>query len=241
MASARWTEQTARRRDPAGRTGARMRGDGGYLTDVRVPVALGVLVLIVVVTVLAIRIAYGATAEEVKPRVLVLGDSITDHGQRQLRDTIGPLYALSVEGQDNFRADELVPAAQRWATRDFQQVVINLGTNDVVQGWPTENTTETLTQLVTMFPGARCIHLTTINADLELGAVATERADAVNQQLRAIASKDPRVHIVDWNAIVDTARTEGLQLTLDGVHPTKEGQQLLVDAYEESMTPCDDR
>jgi lysophospholipase L1-like esterase len=239
MASAGANEQAARRRDAATVTPSRLRGDGGYLTDVRVPVALGVLVLIVVVAVLAIRIAYGATAEEEKPRVLVLGDSITDHGQRQLRDTIGPLYALSIEGQDNFRADELLPAAQRWATRDFQQVVINLGTNDVVQGWPTETTTETLTQLVSLFPHARCIHLTTVNVDLGPGADEGSRADAINEQLRVIANTDPRVRVVDWKAIVDTETAQGVKLTSDGVHPTKEGQQLLVDAYEASMDPCD--
>jgi hypothetical protein len=203
------------------------------------PVVLGVGVLIVVIAVLAIRIAYGATADETKPRVLVLGDSITDHGQRELRDTIGPLYALSVEGQDNYRADELVPAAQRWATRDFQQVIINLGTNDVVQGWPVPKTTETLEQLVSFFPRAQCIHLTTINTDLDLGAAASDRANAVNDQLQAIADSDSRIHIVDWNAIVDAETAQGVRLTSDGVHPTSEGQQLLVDAYEQSMSACD--
>jgi lysophospholipase L1-like esterase len=239
MASATSTEQGALCRARMSRRDGFLRGDGGYVTDVRVPVALGVLVLIVVITVLAIRIAYGATAEEAKPRVLVLGDSITDHGQRQLRDTIGPLYALSVEGQDNFRADELIPAAQRWATRDFQQVVVNLGTNDVVQGWPTDMTSDTLAQLVSYFPGARCIHLTTVNADI--GDAAVERAEAVNERLREIANEDPRIHIVDWSAIVEEEAAQGVQVTSDGVHPTKEGQQLLVDAYEQSMTPCDDR
>ena len=100
----------------------------------RLPVVLAAGVVIVVVAVLAIRVASGAPeTEHDKPRVLVLGDSITDHGQRELNDELGPLYALSIEGQDNFRLDEQIPAAERWATRPFQQVVINLGTNDAVQ------------------------------------------------------------------------------------------------------------
>ena len=39
---------------------------------------------------------------------------ITDHGQRELNDTIGPLYALSIDGQDNFRIDDQLPVAERW-------------------------------------------------------------------------------------------------------------------------------
>src|SRR3954447_9912740 len=81
----------------------RLQGDRGYITDVRLPVVLAVGVLIVVVMIFAIRLAYGSADDGTRPRALILGDSITDHGQRELNDTIGPLYALSIDGQDNFR------------------------------------------------------------------------------------------------------------------------------------------
>lgn len=219
--------------------GRRGRGDHGYVSDVRLPVVLGVGVLIVVVTVLAIRLAYGSAGAEDNPRALILGDSITDHGQKELNITLGPLYALSVEGQDNFRVDDQLPVAERWATRPFQQVVINLGTNDAVQGWPIDQTNAGLQRLVNMFPNARCIHLTTINEHL------TGRTDdvgphaaAINEQIRAMAAANPRLRIVDWNALVEAQRAQGVDLTSDGVHPTAEGQQLLIDSYEQSMEPC---
>jgi hypothetical protein len=217
----------------------RCRGDHGYIPDVRLPVVLGVGVLIVVVTVFAIRLAYGSSAAEDKPRALILGDSITDHGQRELNTTLGPLYALSIEGQDNFRVDDQIPVAERWATRPFQQVVINLGTNDSVQGWPIDQTTAGLQKLVELFPGVRCIHLTTINEHLT-GRTADvgPHAAAINEQLRAMAAADPRLRIVDWNGLVESHRAQGVDLTSDGVHPTPEGQQLLIDAYELSMAPC---
>ena len=59
--------------------GARLRGDRGYVSDVPLPVILTVGVLIVMVAVLAIRLASGSSADESKPPVLVLGDSIIKH------------------------------------------------------------------------------------------------------------------------------------------------------------------
>jgi hypothetical protein len=218
---------------------ARAGGDRGYVSDVRLPVVLAIGVLIVVVAVLAIRLAYGATGEVDKPRALVLGDSITDHGQRVLRDTIGPIYLLSIEGQDNFRVDDQLPVAERWATRPFEQVVINLGTNDVVQGWPVDQSSAGLAQIVSLFPDAECIHLTTISESMP-GRSGPSRADAaaLNDSIRALAARNPQIRVVDWNAIVSDQQAQGVDLTSDGVHPTTEGQQLLVDAYDESMLAC---
>jgi hypothetical protein len=217
----------------------RCRGEHGYVSDVRLPVVLGVGVLIVVVTILAIRLAYGSAGAADNPRALILGDSITDHGQRALNTTLGPLYALSIEGQDNFRVDDQLPVAERWATRPFQQVVINLGTNDAVQGWPIDQTNAGLEQLVSLFPDAQCIHLTTVNEHLK-GRTADvgAHAAALNEHLRAMAAADPRLRIVDWNALVEDQSAQGVDLTSDGVHPTPQGHQLLIDAYERSMEPC---
>jgi hypothetical protein len=219
--------------------GARLRGDGGYVSDVPLPVILAVGVLIVTVAVLAIRLASGSSLDESKPPVLVLGDSITDHGQRELRDSLGPIYSLSVEGQDNFRVDDLLPVASRWATRDFDQVVVNLGTNDVMQGWPMDQTEAGMQKLVGLFPNADCIHLTTLS-ELFPERSASVRPDAAtfNRAIQDMSTADPRIRIVDWNAIVVDQAAKGVDVTSDGVHPTKDGQRLLVTAYERSMASC---
>jgi hypothetical protein len=217
----------------------RCGGDRGYVTDVRLPVVLAVGVLIVVVTVFAIRLAYGSADDFSKPRALILGDSITDKSQRELNDTIGPLYALSIDGQDNFRIDDQLPVAERWATRPFQQVVINLGTNDAVQGWPLDQSSANLTKLVAMFPNAQCVHVTTINEHLRgRSANAGPNAAALNDQIRAMAAADPRINVVDWNALIEANLAQGVDLTSDGVHPTREGSQLLIGAYDKSMQSC---
>lgn len=220
--------------------GAAPAPDGGYLSDVRLPIVMAVGILIVVVAVAAIRLASGGgSVDEEKPRVLVLGDSITNHGQRPLRDTIGPVYALSIEGQDNFRIDQQVPVAERWATRPFEQVVINLGTNDVVQGWPVDQSAASLQRLVDLFTTARCIHLVTVNESLPGRTAGTaEHAAELNERIREIAASDPRARVVDWNAIVVEQEAQGVKVTSDGVHPTEDGQQLLVGAYEASINAC---
>jgi len=217
----------------------RGRGDGGYVTEVSLPVVLAIGVFIVVVAVLAIRLAYGAPVDDTKAPVLVLGDSITDLGQRELRDTIGPLYALSIEGQDNFRIDDLLPVAERWATRDFDQVIINVGSNDVVQGWPLEQSGDGLEHMVGLFPEARCIHVTTLSEQLPTRAASAEgNASALNETMRRLAADDRRVRVVDWNKIVVDSDAEGIELTSDGVHPTRDGQELLVAEYEKSALSC---
>lgn len=210
------------------------------MTDVRLPVVLAVGVVIVVVAVLAIRVASGTPETDVdKPRVLVLGDSITDQGQRGLNEELGPLYALSIEGQDNFRLDEQIPAAERWATRPFQQVVINLGTNDSVQGWPSDQSVASLERLVSLYPNARCIHLTTVNERVRgRSAEGPARAAAINAAITSMAQSDPRIRVVDWNALVGHSVATNVELTTDGVHPNEPGQQMLIKGYENSLAKC---
>jgi lysophospholipase L1-like esterase len=208
---------------------------------VRLPVVLAVGVVIVVVAVLAIRVASGAPETAAKPRALVLGDSITDQAQKELNDELGPIYTLSIEGQDNFRLDQQIPAAERWATRPFQQVVINLGTNDAVQGWPTNQSVASLERLVSLYPSARCIHLTTVNERIKSRSRSADgptRARAINNAIHALAEVDSRIRIVDWNALMKHSIGTDVELTTDGVHPNEPGQQLLIDGYENSMAKC---
>lgn len=221
---------------------ARLRGQAG---EVRLPTILGVGIGLVLVVVLAIRIAYvsGVLDEEPdqRPRVLILGDSITDRGQRILRDEIEATYALSIDGKASFRIDQQLPSAQRWSTRSFSQVVINLGTNDADQGWPVDQSAQALTEMVGLFPHAVCIHLVTINEQPpELhGRDPASVAKQLNKTIRQLSAGDPRVRMVDFDAILRERRENGIDdPTLDGVHPTDETHGLLARAIRESLDTC---
>ncbi|WP_208026775.1 SGNH/GDSL hydrolase family protein [Rhabdothermincola sediminis] len=231
----RW--RVAASRDRRGR----LLGDGG---EVRLPTILGVGIGLVVLVVLAIRIAYltGVIDDhrDDRPRVLILGDSITDRGQRALRAELGAAYDLSIDGKASFRIDQQLPSAQRWSTRPFSQVVINLGTNDADQGWPPAESAAALTEMVGLFPDATCIHLVTINErppDLHGGEPA-RAAKALNEHIRELSVSDPRVRMVDFDAILRRLSAEGFEPTLDGIHPTDETHELLAQAIAESLDAC---
>jgi hypothetical protein len=218
----------------------RLRGEGGQVGDVRVPVVVVVGIAIVVVTVLAVRLAYGAATSHDKPRVLVLGDSITDRSQAALKDELGAGFDLSIDGKTSFRVGQQLQSAERWSSRDFDQIVINLGTNDAIQGAAVEQSAADLAAMVALFPEARCIHLVTVNEDIpaEADPEAARRAAQLNHHLWTLAAADPRLHVVDWAALVRAELERGAEPTLDGVHPTDDAYELLAVAYAASIRPC---
>lgn len=205
------------------------------------PVILGVGVAILVIVLLAVRLAYGPTfAQEDGPKVLVIGDSITDLGQQELKDELDAEYSLSLDGKTSFRTDEQLPSAERWSTRDFTQVVINLGTNDVIQGTSPSDAAANLEAMAQLFPTATCIHVVTVNELIpaEANPVADELARELNDQIRTLPSRNPRVRVIDWAAIVNEEKALGVDLTIDGVHPSDEGYVLLAQAYSEALDSC---
>jgi hypothetical protein len=212
------------------------------VNDVRMPVVVAAGVAIFVIAIFAVRLAYGAATHQEKPRVLVLGDSITDRSQASLNEELGASYSLSIDGKASFRIGEQLPSAQRWATRSFDQVVINLGTNDAVQGGSMRQSGADLGTIVAQFPEARCVHLVTVTEDIpaEASPAAAGRAALINQRMREIASGDARVRVLDWSAVVHAELERGGAPTLDGVHPTEEGHQMLADLYSASIRNCPD-
>jgi hypothetical protein len=217
----------------------RLRGDRG-VGELRMPVILGVGVALVLIVLVAVQLASGAASQSDKPKVLVLGDSITDRGQQALKDELGPLYSLSMDGKTSFRTDQQMPSAERWSSREFEQVVLNLGTNDVIQGSGVDQGAQNLAAMVAMFPQASCVHLVTINEMIprEASPTAMRDAKALNEQVRALAAADPRIRIVDWAAIVSDEYAAGTNPTMDGVHPTEEGYEALASAYRTSLDTC---
>jgi hypothetical protein len=217
----------------------RLTGDAGELS---VPVIIGAGIAIVVLVVVTIQVAYktGVIDDEQRPRVLVLGDSISDRGQRSLRDEVGGAFDVSIDGKASFTAEMMFPAAQRWSTRDFEQVIINLGTNDIAQGVDVDQSTLMLARMVDLYPEAVCVHLVTITEAMpeEAGPDVRRRAAELNERMRALAEENQRVRIVDWAAIVREQVGQGREPTLDGVHPTTETHPLLAAAQAESLDAC---
>lgn len=217
---------------------ARIRGDSG---DVRLPVIIGALVGVVALVAVAIQVAAVVGIGKNRPPVAVIGDSITEQGQKAIFNDLSADYKLTVDGKGGFRIDEQLPTAERFATRRFDQVIIELGTNDVMQKWSLGDSEANLRQIVSMFPDARCVHLVDVNESLSSRTVdAPARARQLNQAMRGIAASDSRVDIIDWAGIVRRYETvdPAEPITTDGIHPGPTGQDLLVSAYEDALKSC---
>jgi lysophospholipase L1-like esterase len=202
----------------------------------RPSIAIGVVILLVILVVIV-----DAATSRSGDTVVVLGDSITALGTNQLNSSLGSDYHLTINGHFGARvSDQENDAAFLGAIR-AKQVIINLGTNDVINGVPTGQTALELQQMVQKFHGADCIHLVSINVNLHTPTKTFKpQAEALNTAIRKLASANSNVNVIDWNAIdaptVDTAHPNGL--TIDGVHPTTDGQSQLIDAYSTALDRC---
>jgi len=174
--------------------------------------------------------------------VTVLGDSITALGGPVMDEQLGPRYALEVDGQFGATVADRLPAARDLAAGAPDQVVLNLGTNDVVHGGDLTDSVRNLDAMVALFADARCVHVVTVNTNVTLdGESFPSRAEQLNRAIEALPAAHPNVDVVRWDQMQQAAVDAGgspTALTTDGVHPTDEGQRLLVAAYGDALRKC---
>ena len=176
------------------------------------------------------------------PHVAIVGDSITEQGEAVLNEVLGSRWPLEIDGRSGYTIVEQQPAATALADRDPTQVIVNLGTNDVWHGGDLTTSASDLATLVATFAGATCIHLVTINESMVPNGISLgARAAEVNQAIRDLAARDPRIHLIDWSAAV-AADQSGPQpygpIVGDSIHPTKRGQLVLAQLYADSLAAC---
>jgi lysophospholipase L1-like esterase len=172
--------------------------------------------------------------------VFVLGDSITALGDAQLHQTLSG-YQLNVAGKFGDTLEDRVAAARLGAASKPRQVIINLGTNDVLKGIDPATSAATLEQIVSMFSGAKCVHVVTINRNLDQrGNRPVAAIDALNAAIEALPDAHDNVDVIRWDEIQSDAAGDGntTALTSDGVHPDDPGQKALADAYSDALDGC---
>jgi lysophospholipase L1-like esterase len=175
----------------------------------------------------------------------VLGDSITVFDQSDLQQQLGSDYRLVISGNFGFTAAQVLPEAKVLATRPYDQVIINIGTNDVITRVPIDRSMASIRQLVSLYPSATCIHLVNVNEhmrDLKTGESHAEYAERFNRALQDYVDSERRLSLIDWNGAaaghLDDHDPPASTLTKDSVHPTSEGNDVLNDLYADALGSC---
>jgi hypothetical protein len=176
-----------------------------------------------------------------KPGVAVIGDSITFVSAPEIGDALGDDWDATIDGRPGFTVADQLPTARALAEDRPEQVILNLGTNDVTGQDALGPALAALAEMVALFPDAECVHLVTVSELMAIEDVdAPARAAAFNEGVDRLASTDPRLRVIDWTAAVQAAQDADpdVALTDDTVHPSPDGQRLLADLYDQALAGC---
>lgn len=199
-----------------------------------------VLALVALAAVLvAVALVVRARAERGEP-VAVIGDSITEVSAPAIRGELRPEWNPELAALSGRRVAELQGDAERLAADAPEQAIVNLGTNDVLQSYPLDQSMLDYAALLDTLRGVRCVHVVTLNEQMVPADGVGERARAFNVRLRQLAA-ERRLDVVDWSAVVAdelaAGEPNGAVLT-DTVHPTAIGQRLLAEQYADALERC---
>ena len=175
--------------------------------------------------------------------VVLYGDSITMQTGPVFERVLGGEYEVTTDGIPNLRSTERVESAATLAEGGPDQVIINLGTNDILQSGALDEAEAALDRIGTTFAGARCVHLVTVNDKMVnfQDKTMNQRAADLNRSIRELAGRQGW-GVVPWDEIVrdyDAAGSPEGPLTSDTVHPTDAvGQPKLAEAYRQALDGC---
>jgi lysophospholipase L1-like esterase len=187
-------------------------------------------------------------------RIMPLGDSITHGGFGGYRiklwqnltaagvnvDFVGTLASGTSalgdhdhEGHVGWRIDELDAHIGHWLfATDPRTVLLQIGTNDINQGYQVSTMPNRLAQLID--------HILAYKPDVQLFvAQITPLATGGDHLVQAynaaipgiLATRGPRVHLVDMYHAIDPATD-----LLDGVHPNASGNDKMADVWTQALT-----
>lgn len=190
-----------------------------------------------VVVALAVA-ASGCSLFDDRPPVAIIGDSITWQAASPIASTVGRDFSVDVRAVPGATIADMTDRASRMGRRDPEQLVVNLGTNDVVRNVSPNQSAADLAVLLDQFPTVKCIHVVTVHNrifNLIDGDFYTERSQATNAALQAVAEQRG-ASIINWDAALGMAAASGTpDLLSDTVHLTDDGIDLLVNLYNDAL------
>lgn len=192
--------------------------------DRRVGVAVAVLAVLLVGAVIAL-VARRVTDDG--PRVLIVGDSVTEQSEAPLRDRFGWAGTLDLRAHSGFRTDELLATAREGVEEGRPDIGVFMpGYNDVLQEVAAD--TDALEEMVDLADQVPCAVWFLLPVD---GAYSTDQVTAWNERVERLVAETDHVEVVtDWRDLVDAAPEFAFTSERDAVHPNERGQAAIADA-----------
>lgn len=168
------------------------------------------------------------------PKVGIVGDSITNLIREDLHTTLGAKYHYVVMARNGKRIDQQLGALRSILDADDppKRVVVNLGTNDVLQR--RGDAVAHLYEELKVLEGVPCVILVTISptADYERGHLSED----LNTAMKAAVAAHPNFHLLDWAAMLaaDDHQSQWLSPE-DAIHPTTAGGEVLAAQYRSAL------
>ena len=168
------------------------------------------------------------------PRVAVVGDSITVLAGRDIAKDLHTRYHTDIQAQLGQRIDQMLPALARQLRHHPHAVVVNLGTNDMLQAQIHPDWQSGFIRLVSMVASSPCVVFVTISSLGRSNISEPAVAGAINAAIARAVLDHHNFHVVDWNALVHSPN--GLSLLIpDKIHPSAEGSQRLASAIRGAL------
>jgi lysophospholipase L1-like esterase len=141
-----------------------------------------------------------ATNESPPENVTVVGDSLTYLAQAQIVSTGADLdYRVAVDGIPGLTWAQRIDRVEQVAGSPPDVVVVELGTNDVLQNVPLATTTQSLDQAVEALADAPCVVF--VNVGLLFGDL--DGRDAYNEALDRAVEGHSNMTVFDWKSLLD--------------------------------------
>lgn len=179
-----------------------------------------------------------ALFDDDRPVVGFLGDSITFQATTALEDRAPDTWRADVRATSGATIVDMAAQAARMGAEQPEAVIVNLGTNDVMQAFPPEKSAADLDLLLDQLGDPSCVVLVTVHENIvtEQDGVLADRVRATNAALAEVADRRG-VRVVDWTAHLAAAgAVPGTpDLLIDTVHLSDAGIDNLVGLYLDTL------
>jgi hypothetical protein len=192
----------------------------------------------------AIVLLSGGSAGASKPSVVFDGDSITVLATPAIHQLLDPRYDVNVLGVIGIRINQSLPALQSALRFHPDAVVVNLGTNDALQGGEHPDWVSGWDRLIRITRNTPCVVLTTINPAAD--ALSHKPiARRINAAIRRLAAQHPmKYKVADWSRFLsrNVSNQRAYLLTQPIlIHPTPAGAEKLVALDQKALAKCGTR